>query len=167
MSKDSKNDDALNEEFQQLKADFEQLQKQNQEYLAGWQRALADYSNFQKDMDKRKKDMIEYANASAIMSILPIYNNLKLALKHVPESLQNDDFVKGVEQVKRQFQEFLKGFSIEEIKTVGEKFDPQFHEAVECEEAKGFKTGDIYEEVSAGYMMNGQVIEPAKVKVTK
>ncbi len=164
MSTDKKaaqmNIDALQEELEELK-------KQNQEYLSGWQRARADYSNFQKELEKRQKEMIEFANAATISEILPVYGNLKLALKHIPEDQRENEYIKGLEQIKKQFVEFLKKFNIEEIGTVGEKFDPNFHEAVTYEEKEGFEEGIIFEEISSGYMLNGNVIEPAKVKVAK
>ncbi|MFA6422192.1 MAG: nucleotide exchange factor GrpE [Candidatus Buchananbacteria bacterium] len=165
MKKDDQN--ILDAELEKLKQDFEELKTQNQEYLSGWQRALADYSNFQREMEKRQKDMIEYANAATVLDILPIYNNLKLALRHAKDDQKENDFIKGIEQIKKQFMDLLKGFKVEEIKTIGEKFDPNFHEAVECAEVEGCATGIIYDEVSSGYMMNEKVIEPAKVKVAK
>ena len=160
MSKDEKKHEHLEEEIAKLK-------EQSQEYLSGWQRARADYSNFQKEVEKRQKEMIEFANAATVAEVLPIYNHLKLALKHVPEGQGESDFVKGIEQIRKQFMEFLKKFGIEEIRTVGEQFDPSLHEAVDCQEKDGCKEGMIYEEVSAGYVMGDKVLEPAKVKVGK
>jgi len=163
----NKDDKKIEQEFEKLKEDLELLEKQNQEHLAGWQRARADYSNLQKDMERRQREMIEFANATTVAEILPIYNHLKLALKHVPSGQEESDFVKGIEQIKKQFMDFLKKFNIEEIKTVGEKFDPNLHEAIDCQEKEGCKDGEIYEEVAAGYMLGDKVIEPAKVKVGK
>ena len=151
-------------ELEILKKELEEAKKQNQEYLSGWQRALADYSNFQKETEKRKKEIVEFANAEMISDILPIYNNLKLALKHANG---DDEFLKGIEQIKKQFANLLRGFGIEEIATVGEKFDPNVHEAIECASVDGYQTGYIYDEISAGYKMGDKVLEPAKVKVAK
>jgi molecular chaperone GrpE len=68
---------------------------------------------------------------------------------------------------KKPIEDFLKQLGIEEIKTVGEKFNPEFHEAASHEEKEGFETDTIFEEVKAGYTLHGKVIYPAKVKVAK
>ena len=61
----------------------------------------------------------------------------------------------------------MKNLGIEEIKTAGEKFNPEFHEAIAHEEKEGYKTDIIFAEVKPGYTLHGKVISPAKVKVAK
>ncbi len=154
-------------EVEELQAKLTQAESQAEENLNGWKRALADYSNFKKEQEKRQKEIIEFANASAVAEFLPIYSHYKLALKQIPAEAENQDWVKGVEQIQKQFQEVLKNYDIEEIKTVGEKFNPELHEAVAHEEKEGFESDVIFEETQAGYTLGGKVINPAKVKVAK
>jgi len=71
----------------------------------------------------------------------------------------------GIENIKKQFQDFLKANGVEEMKVVGEKFDPLMHEAVES--VDGGESGKIIEEARRGYLVNGEVLRPAKVKVYK
>lgn len=147
--------------------ELEKLAAKAEEYLNGWKRAKADYLNFKKQSEGRQAETIQYANAALIAELLPIYNNFKLALEHTPDELKANDWLKGVEHIQKQFTEFFKQLGIEEIKTVGEKFNPEMHEAVEMAEEEGFKPDIIFEQVSAGYTLHGKVVNPAKVKVAK
>ena len=73
---------------------------------------------------------------------------------------------KALEQANRELDKVLKELGVEKIKTVGEKFDHSLHEAVEMKEGEG-NSGEIFEEVAAGFKINGKVIRPAKVRVAK
>lgn len=147
--------------------EIKKLQKKCEEYLDGWKRAKADYSNLKKESEKKSIELAQFANASLVLQVLPVYDNMKLAVKHIPEKEKEKDWVKGVIQIKKQFREFLKNLNIEEIKTVNEKFDPELHEAVAHEEKKDFEKDIIFEEVSSGYKMYGKTLSAAKVKVAK
>lgn len=165
MEEPTKNSNDL--DIEELVKELESVKKISEDNLSGWQRARADYSNLKKDYERRQKDIAEFANAAAMSEIIPIYNHFKLALRHIPENSKKFDWVKGLDFIQKQFADFLKKFNIIEIKTVGEEFDPNFHEAVECEVKEGCKEGIIYEEITPGYMLGDKVIEPAKVKVGK
>lgn len=150
--------------------DIEELKNQAakaEEYLSGWKRAKADYLNLKKDTENQRMEIIQYANAALLSELVPVYNNLKLALEHAPDNLKAHDWVKGVEHIKRQFKDFFSNLGIEEIKTVGQQFNPEMHEAIETGEKEGFESNTIYEEVAAGYTLHGKVITPARVKVAK
>lgn len=141
--------------------------KKAEEHLDGWKRAKADYLNLKKDSQKEKEELIKFSNAALVIEVLPIYDHLKLAFNHLPKELENNEWVKGIAGIKKQTQGFLESLGIKEIKTVGEKFDPNFHEAVAHEKKDGFKTDIIFEEVKPGYVTEGKVLYPAKVKVAK
>ncbi len=147
--------------------ELEKITQKAEEYLNGWKRAKADYLNLKKETDSRQREVIEYANAALIAELLPIYNHLQLAMQHTPPEIANNSWTKGVEHIKNQFTEFFKSLGIEEIKTVGEKFNPEFHESVDSAEKDGMAPDTIYEQVAAGYTLHGKVVNPAKVKVTK
>ena len=151
-----------------LKRELETARKKIDEYLNGWKRAKADYLNLNKDSEKREQEVVQFANAALILEILPIYDNFKLAWRHIPEEhRRNDEWLKGIEHIKSQFRALLKNIGIEEIKTVGEKFNPEFHEAVSKEKITGKKPGEITEELKAGYKLFDKVLEHAKVKVSE
>jgi len=139
-----------------------------EEYLNGWRRAKADYSNLKKDFEKKEKEIVQFANATLILEIMPIYDNLKLAWKHIPkEHKKEDEWLKGLEHIKKQFADMLKKLGLDEIKTIGEKFDPELHEAVSTEKVEGKKSGEIIEEIKSGYKLYNKVLEPAKVKIAE
>jgi len=148
-------------------SELDELKKKAGEYLDGWKRAKADYLNYKRDIEKRQEEMAQYANAALVVQLLPAVDHLRIALSHVPKEQEDTDWVKGLFHVKRQFDEFLKQLGIEQIKTVGEKFNPEIHEAIESVVQEGTAPDTIIEELTAGYTLNGKVVNPAKVKVSK
>ncbi|MBM3257751.1 MAG: nucleotide exchange factor GrpE [Candidatus Nealsonbacteria bacterium] len=148
-----------------LKKKLEECSKQKDEYLAGWQRARADFLNYKKEEMERISALLVYSGEELILKILPILDNFELIEKKMPEELKKDENVKGILQIKSQILDFLKNQGVEEIKSVGEKFDPNLHEAIETQE--GGESGIILEEVQKGYVINGRLLRPAKVKVVK
>ncbi len=167
----------LKTQIEALNSQLEEYNKQKNEYLAGWQRARADLLNYKKEEMERIGQLINYAKEELILDILPIMDNFEVIEKKLPENLKKDDFVKGLMQIKIQFQDFLKTLGVEEIKSIGEKFDPNFHEAVEDVpvealakegvEKKDKESGIIFEEIQKGYKINGRLLRPAKVKVVR
>lgn len=153
--------------LEELKKQLADCQKKREEYLAGWQRARADFLNHKKEEMERMEELLKFANLELILKILPILDNFDLAEEKIPEDLKKDENVKGILQVKKQVLDFLKQYGIEKMETVGKKFDPNFHEAAEMVEAKDKDSGIILEEIQKGYTIQGQVLRPAKVKVTK
>ena len=169
----------MEKEIEDLKKKLEECQKLKEEYLAGWQRARADFLNYKKEEMERIGEFFKYANLNLILKFLPILDNFEIAEKKLPENLKTDVNVKGILQIKNQILEFLKNQGVEEIKAVGEAFDPNLHEVMEeiepafapasAEAAAGkeIKSGVIIEEIQKGYKINGRLLRPAKVKVTK
>ncbi len=111
--------------------------------------------------------MIDYANIEIILRILPLLDNLYLAEKNLTAELKTNEYVKGLLQVKTQFEAFLKSFGVEPIEALGKKFDPAFHEAVSQVEDKTKDPETIIEETQKGYLINGQLLRPSKVVVVK
>ena len=152
---------------EELKKKGEECQKKKDEYLAGWQRARADFLNYKKEEMERFKEILKYGNENLILKILPILDNFEKAEKEIPDDKKNNKFLEGLFQIKTQIQDFLKNQGIGEIKTIGEKFDPNFMEVVEEVEKSEVRPGIVVEETQKGYILNGRVIRPAKVKVAK
>ncbi len=152
------------EEREELK--MGEIERKCQEYLAGWQRAQADYVNLQKTTEREKAEWAKFANQGLLMELLPIYDHLKLAMKHVPEEQKKESWVVGMENIKNQFGKFLADNGVTEIKTVGEKFEPEEHEAVAAENVESDEhQGKVKEELRGGYKLHGKVLYPARVTV--
>ncbi len=191
--KEEKKDNTIPNEHPVV-CDCEQLKKQAEEYKAGWQRALADYKNLQKEVAARRSELVAMSELQILEEFIPVYDNFKLAfgLRTTDYSPEQKNWIDGIGHIMKQFGDILKAHGVEEIKTVGEKFDPRLHEAVGEEDvpsaySTGLKvatgesrgaatlgasatlpeTGTILRELSGGYTMKGRVIKPAKVIVSK
>ena len=151
----------------ELKKKLEDCQKKAEEYLAGWQRARADFLNYKKEELERMGELVKYANLEMILNILPILDNFEKAGQELSAEQKKDKIFQGFLQIKAQLQDFLKSQSVQEIKALGEEFDPNLHEAVEQLETKDKESETIIEEVQKGYTINGQLLRPSKVKVVK
>lgn len=124
-----------------------------------YKRALADYQNLLKQTAKEKEEFVRYALTDFLHDLLPVYDHLKMSLASLNGEEEKSPWVEGVRHVLKQFKEVLNNRGIEEIKTVGEKFD---HHCMEALEGSGEK---VKQEVIPGYKLNGRVIRPAKVIV--
>lgn len=129
-------------------------------------RVQADFDNYRKRTLKEREEFVGRANLNLIYQILPVLDNFKMALKHLPKALEENEWVKGILQIERQLEQILTEQGLEKIKTVGERFDHQIHEAIE-EVPSTKPPGEIIEEVQGGYRLNGQIIRQAKVKISK
>ncbi|MFH1661999.1 MAG: nucleotide exchange factor GrpE [Candidatus Falkowbacteria bacterium] len=121
-----------------------------------YKRALADYQNLLKRTATEKQEFAKYANEQLIYEILPVYDNLRLALKHSEKAGENN-ITDGIRYVIKQFKDVLENAGVQKIRTAGEKFNPEFMEAIE---GKGEK---VKKEVRAGYKLHDKIIIPAKV----
>ena len=147
--------------------ELKKLKEQAQEYLNGWKRAKADLANYKKDVEKRSAELREFLIADTILEILPIHNNFKRSLEHIPEQDKKQEWVVGITHIKSQLDKLLKDRGVAEIKTINEKFNPELHEAVGKRKAKEQESDVILEECSTGYTMNGKVIMAGKVIVAE
>ncbi len=127
-------------------------------------RTQANFENYRKQMQKRMEEMQELAAKDIILSVLPLFDNLELALKHV-DAQNPDDFIKGVTLISTQFNAFLEQQEITTIPTIGNTFDPFLHEAI-LKAPSGKTENTILEEYQKGFLMCGKVIRHAKVKVS-
>jgi len=143
-----------------------ELEQKIGELTTGWQRTQADLVNFRRQADLDRQKLIKMANADLMLEILPVLDNFQLAAKHTPENLQNDNWVQGIKQIEKQLESILQSAGLIRIETVGTQFDHNTHEAVD-HIASDLPADEIVEELQAGYTFDGNVIRPAKVKVSQ
>ena len=124
-----------------------------------YKRALADYHNLLKQTAKDREEFVKYALSDFLSDLLPVYDHLKMSLQGLSEEESKNAWAEGVRHVLKQFKEVLGARGIEEIKTVGEKFD---HNTMEAIDGAG---ETVRQEIMPGYKLNGKVIRPAKVIV--
>jgi molecular chaperone GrpE len=147
--------------------EVEECRQKCEEYLNGWKRAKADLINYKKEESDHLADIAKYTRQNYVYSLLPLVDNLNLTVGKMPQELLENSHVKGLLMVKLQLEDFLKAQGVEAIKSVGEKFDPNLHEVIQAVEAEGKESGTVVEEARAGYMIDGNLLRPAKVKVAK
>ena len=153
------------ESLEDVGKQLEKCAQERDEYLNGWKRARADFLNYKKEEMGRMGELMQYANEEIFLKMLPILDNLERAAKEIPAEQEKNQIMQGFLRIIIQLKEFLKGQGIEEVKTLGEKFNAAFHEAVG--EIEGGESGIIGEEVEKGYIIHGRLLRPAKVKVAK
>ena len=152
------------------KSEYEALKLKADErdgYLDKFVRAHAEFENAKRRMEKDRIDSMKYANDSFVLDFLPIADNLEKAERYIKEAKDFKAVQDGVNMIHLQIQKFLKDIGVERIKTVGEKFDPHMHDPLETEDAKENEEGVISAELQAGYKVNGRLLRPASVRVTK
>jgi molecular chaperone GrpE len=153
--------------FEELKQEFEKVKAMADEYLNGWKRAKADFLNLQKDIERQRAEWIKFSKSGIILTILPIYESMEKLIESIENSDIKKEYSEGVKHIKKQFDDLFKNFGVAKIKTIGEKFDPNFHECVSVKKAEGKEAGEILEEILGGYLINGEVIRAAKVVVAE
>ncbi len=163
---EEKKTEKKNQKQEDLKQKLEECQKLRDEYLAGWQRAQADFLNYKREEAERIRKVLDYALEEWISKVLSILDYFEIAEKNIPDELKNNANVDGILRIKNQFVEFLKNEAVEGIKTTGEMFDPNFHEAVDIVESEK-ESGRIIEEIQKGYLIQGKILRAAKVRVAK
>lgn len=142
----------------------EQLARQVAELTEALQRERADATNIRRRHEEQVAGLKDMVKANVVRDLLPVIDNFERALKHVPKDLEGHDFAKGIQSIVKQFEKTLADIGVERIKTVGEPFDPRYHEAVSMEEGDG-ATEIVSEELQAGYKLGDEVIRHAMVRV--
>ena len=140
------------------------LQQQIEELTVAVQRERADAINMRRRHEEQVSGLRDTVKANVVRELLPVIDNFERALKHIPDDLKNNDYIKGVQGIVRQFEQTLSKLGVEKIKTVGQAFDPRWHEAVAMEEGDGTEEV-ISEELQSGYHLGDEVIRHAMVKV--
>lgn len=146
------------------KPTVKELEQQIGELTEALQRERADVINVRRRHEEQIASLKNLVKANVVRDLLPIADNLERALKHVPKDLEGNDYAKGVQGVVKQFEKTLADMGVERIKTVGEIFDPRYHEAIHMEDGSG-TVERVSEELQAGYRLGDEIIRHAMVKV--
>lgn len=167
MSDEQKQEEVPNEQPAQVDP-MEQVKKERDEFKLSSQRALADYQNLLKETAARRSELVSMSEQQIVEEFIPVYDNFKKAFGMPPatEEKQIKNWMMGISYIMKQFGEVLKAHDVLEIKTVGEVFNPIFHETV-GEEESDKPSGTILKEAEGGYLKGNRVIKPAKVFVAK
>lgn len=156
-------------QMDELIREKEQSEKKAEEYLEKLQRLQADMENFQKITKRQIETETRQASDSLLTKLLPTLDALQQATKIAQEgnSLPPGEISVGLRMLLKQLLEVLKGEGLEEIPAVGELLNPERHEVVSSVENNDVPENTIVEEVRRGYLLNGKVIRPSLVVVSK
>lgn len=146
------------------KIDAEVWQKQIDDLTEALQRERADATNLRRRYEEQIASLQTLAKASVVRDLMPVIDNFERALKHVPGDLADNDYVKGIQGIVKQFEKTLEQLGVKRIKTVGEPFNPHLHEAVSMEEGDG-DNEVVCEELQPGYTLGDEVLRHAMVRV--
>jgi len=142
------------------------LEQQAAENFDKYQRCLAEFDNFRKRTTREKASMYDDGVGDTVEKLLIVVDNLERAVVTQESKVEeNDGFFKGVQMILKQFQEVLQGLGVEEIKALGEQFDPNLHAAVAHEDDENYGENEIILEMLKGYKYKDKVIRPSMVKV--
>lgn len=150
-----------------LQQERENLNKVIEELKDKYLRALAEFDNYRKRVEKEKREIMKYANENFILQLIPFDEIFESVLKHMEKNSSPEAIKQGLEILKKEFTKLLENSGVKKIKTKGEKFNPDFHEATGIIETDQYDENTIIEEEKPGYIYNERVIKPAMVKIAK
>lgn len=145
-----------------------ELEQQIRELTSDLQRTRADFENYRKRSETDKVAAREAGQASAILKLLPVIDNIERAIAYTPAELQDNAWVQSVAGLVKNLDKSLESLNLKRIvATPGTPFNPDLHEAIQFDDDATGEHEVIAEEMQAGYTLNGHVIRHAMVKVTR
>jgi len=148
----------------------ELLQSKDQEIKALSDRLLrlqAEFENFRKRTAKERGEVIKFANEGLLGEIIPVVDSLERAIQSANENVDIENLLEGLRLVRRLLNLLLERAGVKEIHAQGETFNPELHEAISVVESGDHPDNTIVEEVQKGYLLNGRVLRPSIVRVSK
>lgn len=151
------------DEIQKLKSELEKADNLSKDYLNRLQRTMAEFDNFRKRTITEKASMYDNGVKDIVEKLLPIVDNFERAVE--TESEKDNAFFKGVEMILKQFKEIMTSIGVEEIEAVGEKFNPNIHNAVMHIDDENYGENEVVEQLQKGYKYKEKVVRASMVKV--
>jgi len=130
-------------------------------------RSMAEVENIKKRTAKDKEEWVKYANETLLKSLLPVIDNLEKAIEHTGDKSSVKAIADGLELTLKGFRDSLSKSGVNEVKASGAPFDPRLHEAVYEVNDDQTPDGIVVQELQKGYTLNGRLLRPAMVVVSK
>lgn len=147
-----------------LQKQVAEAKEEAQTNLSGWQHAQADFENFKRRKENENQELVEFAREVTVAKLLPTLDSLSQAILHMPEGVE-EKWKQGLLGTLQQLDKVLAELGVKKIEALGKPFDPNFHEAVQ--EVPGDEDGIVMQEFMVGYELNGKVIRPSQVSISK
>ena len=160
----------LDEQVSRLKSDLETAQQEAANNLDASLRAQAEMANFRRRTDEDRINNAKYSNSRLISNILPVLEELDLAISHTESSAENNvnsngQLLEGIKLIQRKLTGVLESEGVVAIEAVGLMFNPLEHEAVGTEETTEIDAGYVTEILRPGFRLHDRIIRPAQVMV--
>jgi molecular chaperone GrpE len=150
-----------------LREHLEAKKKEAKENYDRYLRQVAEVENFRKRANREKDEAIRFANEALVKDLLPVLDNLERAVAHSKDGGNGKPLVEGVEMVLRGFFDILAKHGVVPISAVGQRFDPEKHEAMAQIESGTYEPNTVVEEYHKGYLLRDRLLRPALVSVAK
>jgi len=157
----------MEQEFESLRQELEEAQTKSKEYLDGWQRALADFTNYKRRVERDQAQTYQNIVGEVTKRYLPILDDLERALNNRPTSGEGATWAQGIELIYRKLVTALEADGVKPMDAEGKMFDPNLHEAISQEPSPDHESGQIIDVLQKGYMIGDRVIRPAVVRVAE
>ena len=164
---DMPSDLTIEEQVMFLHDALESSRREMDQNLDAAHRAKAELVNYKRRTDDERIEQGKYANSRLIARILPVMEELDLAVTHAGDSGPNDSWLEGVKLIQRKLSSVLQSEGVEVIETVGNAFNPVEHEALGTEPTAEYPEGYITQSLRPGYRLHDRVIQPAQVMVAR
>lgn len=166
---DDGNKSDLVKKIERLKKDLKKSLLEKQEYLNGWQRERATFSNFKKNLAQERKEAVQFGNEQIISDILLVLDSFNMAFSNKEIWGKIDKtWSTGIEYIYNQLKDILKLYGLTEYTDLGKQFDPARHHSQEVVSVNIKKDdGKIIEVIQKGYIVKDSILRPALVKVGK
>ncbi len=165
-SSEAENDKAASEE-KAAEPTIEDYEKKLEEFNDRYLRLAAEFDNYRKRTARQFEDIIKNSNEKLILQILELADNFERALEAVSNSDDYEALKSGTELIYQHLSDILKKERVEPIESIGQKFDPNLHEALMQIDSDEYDEGIVAREIIRGYKLNGKVIRFARVAVSK
>ena len=130
-------------------------------------RSMAEAQNIQRRMREQHAEALKFAAEPLVAALLPVLDNLERSVASLEFGASPDKVLEGVKVIDRQLRQALASLKVERIEAVGKRFDPAVHEALSTVVSEDHEEGTVVAEIEPGYRMNGRVVRPARVQVSK
>ena len=153
------------EPIEVLEKDLQEAKDELGEQKDKFIRLQAETDNFRKRLSREKEEFSQYANERLFKELIPIFDNFERALEDPSNEIKS--LKEGLDMILKQFSTFLEKEKVEPIKAIGEKFNPEFHEALTSEESNDHEEDTIISQFVKGYTINNRVLRPSQVIIAK
>jgi len=143
------------------------LQKELEEQKKMYLYLRADFENYKRNTNKERLELAGRGEDNVLKQVFGLLESLERAIKYAQEHKLSQPVIDGLELVRREIFLVFEKFKVAKIETQGQKFDPQFHEAVAVVDAKDMTPGMVLKEERPGFIREGRVLQPARVVVVK